>query len=89
MMFTTYILQSDRDRKYYIGSTNNFDERLVKHNRGYSRYTKNKGPFRLVYKEEFKTRSDAKKREYYLKSLKSRKALEKIIRNGGIVADSK
>ena len=64
-MFTAYILQSEKDGKYYIGSTDNIELRLIRHNRGYSRYTKGKGPFKLVYKEEFESRSEAKKREYY------------------------
>lgn len=78
-MFTMYILQSDKDGRYYVGSTDDLGKRLTRHNKGYSRYTKNRGPFKLVYREEFDSRSEAKKREYYLKSLKSSKALEKLI----------
>lgn len=78
-MFEMYIIQSLKDEKYYIGSTDNLEKRLIRHNKGYSRYTKNKGPFKLVYREEFASRSDAKKREYYIKSLKSRSAIEKLI----------
>ena len=80
-----YILQSEKNGKYYIGSTDDIEKRLIKHNKGYSRYTKDKGPFKLIYKEGYYTRSEAKKREYYLKSLKSRKALEKLINNAAIV----
>ena len=83
-MFTTYILQSEKDGRYYIGSTNDIRKRLVKHNKGYSKYTKNRGSFKIVHHEDFDTRSKAQKREYYLKSLKSRSALEKLI-NGAIV----
>ena len=79
-----YILQSEKDGRYYIGSTDNIEERVRRHNKGYSRYTKGKGPFKLVYKEDYNTRSEAKKREYYLKSLKSRIALEKLIK-GSVV----
>lgn len=78
-MFTMYILQSEKDSRYYIGSTDDLGKRLIRHNKGYSKYTKNKGPFNLVYKEEFQSRSEAKKREYYLKSLKSSKAIRKLI----------
>lgn len=84
-MFTAYILQSEKDSRYYIGSTDNISKRVVKHNKGHSRYTKGKGPFKLVYQEDYSTRSEAKKREYYLKSLKNRKAIEKIIKEGSIV----
>ena len=83
-MFTTYILRSLKNRKYYIGSTDDITRRLSEHNNGRSKYTKNRGPFELVYKEEYNTNTEAKSREYYLKSLKSRKAIEKLI-NGPIV----
>lgn len=79
-MYFLYILKSSTNGKYYIGSTNNIERRVMEHNNGWSRYTKNKGPFELVYKEEYNSNSEAKKREYYLKLLKSRKAIEKLIR---------
>ncbi len=84
-MYTAYILQSSKDGKYYIGSTDNIEERLIKHNKGYSRYTKGKGPFNLAYREDFLTRSEAKKGEYHLKSLKSRIAIENLIKHAAIV----
>ena len=74
-----YILQSEKDKSYYVGSTDNLEKRVEKHNKGYSRYTKPKRPWRLAYKEEFQTLSEARKREYYLKNLKSKIALEKLI----------
>ncbi|MBI2032724.1 MAG: GIY-YIG nuclease family protein [Candidatus Levybacteria bacterium] len=79
------MLQSESSGKYYIGSTDNLEKRLIRHDKGYSRYTKNKGPFKIAYKKEFQTRSEAKKREYYLKSLKSKVAIEKLIKNAPIV----
>lgn len=84
-MSTTYILQSQKDGSYYVGSTDDLEKRLIKHNKGYSKYTKSKRPFKLVHREEFKTRSEAKKREYYIKSFKSRLAIEKLIQEGSIV----
>jgi len=78
-MFATYILQSVKDNSYYIGSTENLVARIIKHNKGYSRYAKTKIPWKLVYKEEYNTLSEARKREYYLKSLKSKIAIEKLI----------
>ncbi len=84
-MHTTYILESVKNKKYYIGSTDNLAKRLNHHNHGYSRYTKGKGPFMLIYKEDYLTRSEAKKREYYLKSLKSRTAIERIIKDAVFV----
>lgn len=79
-MYIVYILQSDKDRSYYIGSTEDIKKRLLEHNKGYSKYTKNKRPWRLAYGEEYATLSESRKREYYLKSLKSKKAIEKLIK---------
>lgn len=78
-MYFAYILQSDKDGSFYIGSTDNIEKRIIKHNKGYSKYTKSKRPWRMVYREEFKTLSKARKRESYLKSLKSKIAIEKLI----------
>lgn len=88
-MFVTYILESEKDGRYYIGSTGNLNNRIKRHNKGYSKYTKGRGPFKLIYKEEYTTLSEAKKREYYLKSLKSRIAIEKLIKDGSVVSDSR
>lgn len=84
-MFVVYILQSNKDGKYYIGSTGNINERILRHNNGQSKYTKGRGPFKLIYKEEYETLSKATKREYYLKSLKSRVAIEKLIKQAAFV----
>ncbi len=50
-MYFTYILQSEKDGRYYIGSTNNLENRLKRHNKGYSRYTKNNGLLKLHIKK--------------------------------------
>lgn len=62
-----------------MGSTSDLDKRIIKHNQGGSRYTKSKKPWSIVYSEEYATLSEARKRENYLKSLKSRVAIEKLI----------
>lgn len=84
-MFTMYILKSEKDNRYYIGSTDDLEKRLIRHNSGYSKYTKGKGSFKVAHREEFMSRSEAKKREYYIKSLKSRIAIEKLINQGSVV----
>jgi putative endonuclease len=72
-MFYAYIIQSKSLNKYYVGSTSNLDERIERHNKGRSRYTKNKGPWVLKYKEEFPNLSLARKRENFIKRQKSKK----------------
>ena len=77
-MATTYILRCF-DNRYYIGSTKNIDSRLKDHSRGKCKFTKSRLPVFLIYREDFSTYSEARKRELEIKRLKSRKAIEKLI----------
>lgn len=74
-----YILKSERNGRYYIGSCIDKDKRLIKHNAGEVRSTKAYKPWKTIYSERYKTVSEAKKREYQVKSWKSRKSIEKLI----------
>ena len=78
-MFYTYILQSQKSGRYYIGHTSNIDERLEKHNTGKVIATKNKGPWLIIYHEQYETKSEANSRELYIKSMKSRVYIKKLI----------
>jgi len=80
MAFYVYIIQSELDGSYYVGSTQDLDERLQRHNQGRSKYTKPKRPWELVYKEELPDRPSAVRRENYLKSQKSKQLIESLIR---------
>lgn len=80
MSYFGYILQSDKKGAYYTGQTDNVVERLKEHNRGEERATKFCRPWRLIYRKEFVTRSEAVKRERYVKSRKSRFYIERLIR---------
>jgi putative endonuclease len=68
-MFYTYILKSIKDRSYYYGSTNNLNNRLLKHNSGKVRYTKGYLPYKIHYYETYETRSEAMKRERFSNQL--------------------
>ncbi len=61
-MFFTYILQSDLNKHYYIGHTSNLEIRLQRHNAGWSKSTKSGIPWKIVYSQEFNTKSEAIKR---------------------------
>ena len=62
-MFYTYVLQSEKDHRLYIGQTGNLEKRVQQHNAGKNISTKNRRPFILIYYEEFKTRNEARWRE--------------------------
>ncbi len=81
-MFYTYILRSEKDKTYYIGSTSNLTNRVREHNFGNTHYTKLKRPWVLLYSEEYPTRGAAVLREKQLKRIKNRMVLEKIIGEG-------
>lgn len=80
-MFYVYIIQSLKNNRYYIGSTNDYTRRLKEHNSGKSRYTKLTKPFKLVYLEKFSTLKETRQREFELKKLKSRKYINWLIIN--------
>jgi len=78
-MFYVYILQSLKNSSYYIGYTEDLNERLVMHNAGRVKGTKYRRPFIIVYTEIYSTATEARKREYYIKRQKSRKFIEDLI----------
>ncbi|MCC6404859.1 MAG: GIY-YIG nuclease family protein [Candidatus Yanofskybacteria bacterium] len=71
----TYVLESARDGKRYIGYTSNLTRRLAEHAAGYSRATASRLPFSLVYFEGCRDAEDARRRERYLKTTQGRRFL--------------
>ena len=66
-MWSVYIIQC-ADKTLYTGITNNLTKRLEMHELGKAaKYTKGRGPFRLVYQESHKNRSLSTKREAEIK----------------------
>ena len=70
-MFYVYILQSKKDKNYYIGSTKDLRNRLALHNTGKIFSTKTRAPLELIYYEAYKFEKIARHRESNLK-LRSR-----------------
>lgn len=75
-MYYIYILISQKDRKLYIGSTPDIKTRIMKHEKGYVKATKNRRPIKLIYYEAYEQSTDAKKREVYLKGGKGHSELK-------------
>ena len=78
-MYFTYILQSQKDRSFYIGYSSNLEQRVEQHNKATTGYTSTKKPWKLVYFETFEFETDARKRERAIKKKKSRKFIEYLI----------
>ncbi len=66
-MFYVYLLISQKDGSSYIGQTNDLKKRLIKHNSGRVKSTKSSKPWKIIKRESFFTRKDARWREYTLK----------------------
>ena len=80
-MFYVYILESKYDNSFYIGQTEDLEKRLDFHNQGLSKYTSRKTPWHIVYFEEYKTRTEAIKRERFLKKQRNRDFYKRLINN--------
>ena len=62
-MYYTYILWSEKLKKYYVGSTSNPEDRLIRHNRGEVNFTSKGIPWVLICLEEYRTREEALQQE--------------------------
>ncbi|WP_188499212.1 GIY-YIG nuclease family protein [Pullulanibacillus pueri] len=64
-----YILEC-ADGTYYTGYTNNLEKRLRAHEQGKgAKYTRGRGPLKLIYHETFMTKEAAMSREYAIKRM--------------------
>ena len=64
-----YIIRCN-DSSLYTGWTNNIKKRFEDHSKGKgAKYTRGRGPLKLVYFEKFDTKEEAMKREYAIKKL--------------------
>lgn len=84
-MYTVYIIKSQVAGKSYVGMVSNLIARLREHNSGKGFYTKRHKPWKVIHKEEYKTRVEARKRERFLKSTSGRRELKRIFKRCGVV----
>ena len=71
-MYYLYLIESETSGKYYIGQTSDLKTRLDDHNGYRKKYTKGKGPWRLIGHKRFQSRSEAMLEEQRLKRAKNR-----------------
>jgi len=83
-MAWVYILQGLRDGRFYVGSTDNLEQRIRHHRGGHTPTTKRFGGIRLAFSQEFPTLREARLIERKLKNLKRKDCIEKIVRDGFI-----
>jgi len=75
-----YVITSLKSGKWYIGCTKDLRKRFKEHQEGKSTYTKNKGPFKLIYYEACLNKLDGFTREKYLKTGMGRRYLKNRIK---------
>ncbi len=81
MKYYVYVIKS-KEGFTYKGMTEDLNNRLVEHNsKSLSFWTKRGTDWRLVYKEEFDNKTEALKREKWLKTGVGREFLERILNN--------
>ncbi len=66
-MYYVYIIESQIDSDLYKGSTGDYLKRLEQHNNGESKFTSTKMPWRLIFVQEFETKTLALIQEKKLK----------------------
>ena len=80
-----YIIQSEEDGWTYTGHTKDIQKRLREHNNEKTSATRLHKPFKLVYAEECTSRSEAMKREKFLKTGKGRDLKKELLEQGVFV----
>jgi putative endonuclease len=81
-MYYVYILKSPATRRYYVGSTEDLNRRLREHNGelpNLGRSTLAGRPWTLAFSAGYDSRSRAVAAERFIKSMKSRKWIGKLI----------
>jgi len=78
-VYYVYVLESQKDGRYYVGATADIKDRLKRHNAGETKSTKPYLPYKIVHIETFSSLSTARKRETEIKKRKSRKYIDNLI----------
>ena len=79
-MYYLYILYSETLNKYYVGSTQNIENRIQEHLYNHRGFTSKVKDWKLVYTEEYQTREEAYARERQIKRWKSRVKIEQLVK---------
>ncbi len=75
-----YILKSEKDGSYYVGSSNDIERRFYDHNHGAGgKYSKIHSPWKIIWSKEFDSISKAREEEKRIKSFKGGNAFKKLL----------
>ena len=79
--FYVYVLYNKCRNFIYIGYSENLTKRIQEHSEGKVKSTKHYLPLKLIFYEAYPTKSDAKRREKYLKSNKGKTTLMTMLKS--------
>ncbi len=79
-LYWVYVLLSLKDKKRYVGYTQDINVRLKEHQEGKVSSTRDRRPFKLMYVEGCLNKEDAYRREGYLKTTDGRRFLAKRLK---------
>jgi len=80
-MYYIYVLQSEKDDKFYVGFTKDLKLRFEKHYKGQVESTSDRRPLKLIYYEACLSQDDATKREKYLKTYHGKMFIKKRLKS--------
>lgn len=72
------MMSKAQTRRRYVGSCEDVDERVRRHNAGHSKSTRHGVPWTLIHRESFSTRAEAVRQEIYYKSGRGRDELDRL-----------
>ena len=72
MYYYVYIIESMTTGQWYIGFSENLDQRILDHQTNRSKYTRFKGPWKLIFKMIFENKTEALFFESYLKKSRNK-----------------
>ena len=75
-----YIIYSKQGNRFYIGHSNDVKERLRRHNSNHKGFTGKYSDWEIVYCEVYPDKTSAYAREREVKGWKSRRMIEKLIK---------
>ena len=82
--YYVYVLYSQKDGRLYTGYTSDIGKRLRDHNVGNTKFLRNRRPLKLVYYEEFNTKTEAIARERYFKTPERGAQKKKLIEQASV-----
>lgn len=79
--YYVYVLYNSYKKFTYIGFSENLKIRFLEHNAGHSKSTRPYLPLLLVHYEAYANKSDAKRREMYLKTNRGKTTLMTMLKD--------